>query len=211
MEILCVPSVPRALKMGMPMPPLRSRGGHSAARVATLRPSTARARGMTAALIGIIIFLTLLTGEIQFYAQGRTATASLVLHVQPEELLQARNGSVVLKIRLARGTTARLWAASSCASPSAESQVIMASGTYTIPNNTLTPVRSSSAPGTMQVCLLSSDGVLHDSIAVEILGAGNAAAAEGATQAIAPNGVSVAVPDGWVVTTQAGTTTWSNP
>jgi hypothetical protein len=153
----------------------------------------------------------LLTGVPQLYAQGRTATASLVLRVRPEELLQEQNGSVLLKIRLARGTTARLWAANSCTSPSPESQVIIFSGNYTIPLNTLTPVSSDLAPGATHVCLMSSDGVLNDSVPVVILGTGNGATVQGATPQLAPSGLSIDVPDGWAVTTRAGTTTWSNP
>jgi hypothetical protein len=161
-----------------------------------------------AVLIGVIV---LLTGQIPLYAQSRMATSSLVLQVRPEELLQVQNDSVVLKIRLARGTMAQLWAAESCTSPSPESQVIIASGKYTIPLNTLTPVSSNTTATTGQVCLASSDGVLNDSRPVEIVGTGNGAPVEGRTPPLAPGGVSVDVPDGWTVTTRAGTMTWSNP
>jgi hypothetical protein len=174
----------------------------------TIRLSPARARGRLAALIGALV---LLTGEIHLYAQSRTATASLILQVRPEELLQEQNGGVVLKIRLARGTTARLWAANSCTSPSPQSHVLTISGIYNIPLSAFTPVSDNPTPSTTQVCLLSSDGVLHDSLPVEILGTGNGAAVEGATPLLAPSDASVDLPDGWVVTTRAGTTTWSNP
>ena len=129
--------------------------------------------------------------------------------VAPEDLLQIQNGSVVLKIRLAGGTTARLWEAQSCTFPSSESQAIVASGTYTIPLNTLTPVSSNPIPSTMQVCLASSDGVLNDSRPVDISSVANGAAAQGQSQQLARSGVGA--PDGLLVTTRAGTTTWSNP
>ena len=58
---------------------------------------------------------------------------------------------------------------------------------------------------------MSSDGVLNDSLPVEILRTGNDAAVQGATPLIAPSGVSVDVPVGWVVTLRADTITWSNP
>ena len=174
----------------------------------TVRPGCAAVRGRMAAPLVAIVFLT---GAIQLHAQSRTATTSLELQVLPEELLQVQNGSVALKIRLARGTTARLWEATSCASPSPDSQVIIASGTYTIPLNTLTPVSSNPISSTMQICLASSDGVLNDTRVVEISATGNGSAAPGQTPQLVPNGVSVDVPDGWVTTTQAGTTTWSNP
>jgi hypothetical protein len=161
-----------------------------------------------AALIGVIL---LLTGVPQLYAQGRAATTSLVLQVRPEELLQEQNGSVVLKIRLARGTTARLWAANACTSPSQETHVITQSGIYSIPLSAFAPVSSNPSPGRTRVCLVSTDGALDDSLPVELLGTGNGATDQRAAPLIAPSGVSFDVPAGWVRTTRAGTTTWSNP
>jgi hypothetical protein len=84
------------------------------------------------------------------------------------------------------------------------------SGIYSIPYSALTPVSSNPRPSTMWVCLASSDGVLNDSLPVEILGTGYGAAVQ-AAPLIAPNGVPLDVPTGWAVTTQADTTTWSNP
>jgi hypothetical protein len=170
--------------------------------------SPARARGRTAALIVVIVFLT---GVPPLYAQGRTATTSLALQVRPEELLQDQDGSVVLKIRLARGATARLWAANSCASPSPQSDVITMSGIYSIPYSVLAPVSSNLSPTTGQVCLVSSDGMLNDSLPVKILGTGNGAAMQWSTASIAPRGLSFEVPAGWRVPARSGTTTRSNP
>ena len=173
-----------------------------------IRPAPARTRGRAPALIGVMV---LLTGITHLYAQNRTATTTLVLQVRPEERLEDQNGVVALRIRLAGGTTASLWAASSCASPSPQSHVITMSGIYSIPHSTLTPVISNPSSGTMRVCLASSDGVLNDSVPVGILGMGNGAAVQGETPQILPSGVSVDVPSGWTVTTQAGQATWSNP
>jgi hypothetical protein len=150
--------------------PSRSRKDNQGSTQFGLSP--AHARGRTAALVVVIVFLA---GTSPLYAQGRTATASLELQVRPEELLQDQDGSVVLKIRLARGTTARLWAANSCTSPSPQSHVITMSGTYSIPYSALAPVSSNLSPGTMQVCLVSSDGMLNDSLPVKIMGTGNGA------------------------------------
>ena len=69
---------------------LQSTSKPLAARPMTIRLSPARARGRMAAQFGVIL---LLTGIPQLYAQGRTATASLVLRVRPEELLQEQNGT----------------------------------------------------------------------------------------------------------------------
>ncbi len=140
---------------------------HWAGGPMTLRPGPARAHRRMAALMGVV---ALLTGINQLGAQFRTGTTSLVLQVRPEEQLQVQNGSVVLKIRLARGTMARLWLAESCTPTSPQSQVIIASGNYTIPLNLLIPASGIPTPHAMQVCLVSSDGVLNDSRPVETLG-----------------------------------------
>jgi len=161
-----------------------------------------------AALLGVILLLSV---EIQVYAQNRTATTSLAMLVRPEVLLQRQNSSVIVKIRLARGATAHLWTDKSCTLPSPESQVIIASGTYTIPLNTLTPVNSELTSSSNQVCLVSSDGVLHGSLPVEVLEAGSGTNAQAAKPLIMPSSVAVDVPAGWAVTTRAGTITWSNP
>lgn len=174
-----------------------------------IRPTRTRrvaGRGMAMLIVGI----ALLAGAPQLHAQGRIATASLVLQVRPQEFMKDLNGSVSVKIRLARGTTARLWAANSCISPSSESQIIAVSGIYTIPYSALTPVSSPNS-GATEVCLESSDGSLHDSLPVEILGAANGATVQGATPAMASGGVLPDVPAGWVVNTQAARTTWSKP
>lgn len=188
---------------------LRSRSMPLAAKLMTLRPSPAHAPTRMAALVSLILWLT---SAPQLYAQRRMATASLVVQVRPEEQLQSQNGSVVLKIRLARGTTARLWAADTCASSSQATHVITLSGTYSIPWSGFTPVSNNPSSSAMRVCLASSDGALNDSLPVEFLGPRYGATAPGATpQITTPSSDSFDLPDGWVETTQAGTTTWSNP
>src|SRR5208282_5200084 len=98
----------RERRRGKAMLSLRSIGRHWAPRAMPPRLTPPLARGRMAALISVIV---LLTGEIPLCAQTRTATASLTVQVRPEELLQVQNGSVALKVRLASGATARLWAA----------------------------------------------------------------------------------------------------
>jgi hypothetical protein len=204
METPGIPSTTREPKMEMQSSSARLR----ASRRTAIQLAPARTRGRAPALIGVMV---LLTGITQLYAQNRTATGSLVLQVRPEERLEDQNGIVALKIRLAGGTTARLWAADSCTSPSPQSQVITMSGIYSIPHSALTPVINNPGSGTMRVCLASSDGLLNDSLPVDILGMGTGTAAQGATPQISPSGLSVDVPAGWVLTTQAGQATWSSP
>ena len=177
-------------------------------RLTAIRPAAARARGRAPALIGVMVLLTAIT---QLYAQNRTATTSLIVQVRPEELLEDQNGIVALKIRLVRGTTASLWAADSCTSPSPQSQVITLSGIYSIPHSTLTPVINNPGSGTMRVCLASSDGVLNDSLPVATLGMGTGTAVQGATPQILPSGDSVDVSAGWVATTETSQAASSNP
>jgi hypothetical protein len=190
------------------MQSLRSSSRLLATKPITIRLSSKFSRGSMAALITVLV---LLTGQIQLYAQSRTATTSLELRVNPEELLQVQNESVLLKIRLGSRTIASIWAANSCTSPAPQSQVITASGTYTVPLHTLMSGIGNPDSNAARVCLISSDGALKDSAPVGIFATGNGAAMQGRTPQLAPNGVSVVVQDGWAVTTQAGTATWSNP
>lgn len=187
---------------------LRTGSRQTAARELTIELTSTNAWGRVATLVGALIFLT---SAISLYAQRRTATTSLELRVRPEELLRVQNDSLVLKIRLAPGTIASIWAANSCTSPAPQSRVISASGTYTLPLHALMSMLSNPTSSATQVCLASSDGVLNDSVPLGILATGNGAAVHGETPQLAPNGVSIVAPDGWAVTTPAGTTTWSNP
>jgi len=190
------------------MQSIRINNGTGGARQVIIRGKGKRACGAAAALLGAVAFLS---GTIQLYAWGRTGTTSLVLVVRPEEFLQAQYGGVLLKIRLARGTTAQLWAADACTAPPAQPYVIATSGVYSIPFSALGPVNRDGSQPTTRVCLVSSDSLLHDSVSVGILGTGNSSAVQGLTPPTAPGGVSAAAPQGIAVTAQAGTTTWSNP
>jgi hypothetical protein len=182
------------------MQSIRSSARHLAARLMATR--------LAPALIGVMV---LLTGITQLYAQNRTATASLVLQVRSEEVLQEQNGVVALKIRLARGTTARLWATNFCTSPPPESQVITQSGYYSIPLSGLRPMISEPNSGASLVCLQSSDGMLSDSLPVVIIAPGDNTGGQGPPRLMAAGVVSVNVPAGWAVTARPGTKTWSNP
>jgi hypothetical protein len=154
-------------------------------------------------VLALMAVVVLLTGTAQLHAQRRTATASLTLQVRPEELLQAQADGVVLKIRLGRGSSARLWAANACTLPSPQSYVIAKSGIHDIPYNALAPVTSGPRGSSQRVCLVSSDGVLSDSLPVEILATGHSAGMQGPTSPDVSAGVET--------TAQAGTPSFSNP
>jgi hypothetical protein len=167
-----------------------------------------RAGKAVTVLIGTV---ALLGGTIRLHAQGGTATTSLILEVRPEELLQVQSGGVLLKIRLARGATAQLWTADACTSPSSQPYVIAASGIYSIPFSTLRALNSDGSRPSTQVCLVSSDNLLRDSLPVGISGAGDSSAVRGLAPLSASGSVSAAVPLGALVVTRAGSITWSSP
>lgn len=172
-----------------------------------------------------LIFSTLLALQFllvcgsRLHAQGHMVNTALVLQVRPEELLKDNNGSVLLKIRLARGSSAQLWAADSCGSPTAYGTVINASGTYTIPYDSLR-LESTDPAGRSQVCLASSDGILHDSLPLQVAAQGNGtnppslanmntyAKYISAIRALRPV---FTVPGVVTLTTKGRTTTWSKP
>jgi hypothetical protein len=88
-------------------------------------------------------------------AAPHTATASLTLQVRPEARLDQEGAFLRVKIRLARGADARLWSATACGAPLADTLVISRSGTHTIPLSAL------GAPAGENICLASSDGTLR--------------------------------------------------
>lgn len=165
-------------------------------------------RGVRAALIGLI----LLQGSAALlHAQSRTASSAVVLQVRPEERLEEQLGRVILRIRIARGTTARIWAANSCAASSFESQVITQSGNYSFPLSALTGESSHPGADALQVCLTSSDGALSDSLPVEPWGSEEYPGVQGTASLAAPGGMAVDAPDGRAVITPSGIKTWANP
>ena len=129
--------------------------------------SIARGRAFDFGKANVLGIILLLMGVIPLYAQGRTTTPSLVLQVRPEVRLRAGIVGLEVKIRLAHGATARLWAANACGSPAADSFVIAASGSYTIPYNALPTATPNPNPSVHEICLTSSDGTLNDSTPVE--------------------------------------------
>jgi hypothetical protein len=92
------------------------------------------------------------------FAASKSASTNLVLVVREEEQLQLQGGSVVLKIRLAPGVTARLWGDQACGTPIQTAMVIAESGTYTLPFDNI-PYEQRA-----YLCLLSSDSTLRGSM-----------------------------------------------
>lgn len=152
----------------------------------------------------LLVFASLLGNAPTLQAQGsRTESAALVLHVVPEDHMEVQSDAIVLKIRLARGASARLWAADSCSSPSAESHVVSKSGTYNIPYAVLRMVATIPTDGSDRVCLESSDGTLRDSVPIGFRLTNDGAEVQ-APQLVNVSGV-------WGTSIQKGTITVSNP
>ena len=116
----------------------------------------------------LILLLALgLTNAPALRAQkSRVATTALVLHVVPEEQMEVQSDATALKIRLASGSTAQIWAGSSCGAPAPQARIITKSGTYSIPLNTIGVTHSHTASDGVSICLLSSDGLLRDYVTV---------------------------------------------
>ena len=103
-------------------------------------------------LVGWLVSTALLS------AQSRTSTTTLLVRVGEQAQLQVQGRSAILRIRLASGVSAQLWGDEACATPIEKALVFSRSGTYTIP---LDVVPSNNKA---HVCLLSSDGILSDSV-----------------------------------------------
>jgi len=154
----------------------------------------------------LIVLASSWVGGAKLAAQSRTAHGALTVQVRPEELMRAQAGGVLLKIRLARGATARLWAADACGAVPPQAEVVAASGVYNIPLSSLAAGPSGS--GRTNICLISSDGELKDSVAVNWGAARPAEMPESFRMQV---GSTPTVPPGTIVTTQGSTTTASDP
>lgn len=96
------------------------------------------------------IFAALLGGAALLWGDS-VGSSTLVLQIRPEATLQAAGERTVrVKIRLARGTTARLAAQDACTEAPAEARVLEQSGTYQV-----------TLPGQGKLaCLYTAGGVL---------------------------------------------------
>ena len=94
------------------------------------------------------------------YAGVRSVTTRLNLAVGEQVYLAQQGNNLILKIRMAPGVTAQLWADNVCGQPKSNALVFTKSGNYTI------PVESIKGSGASYACLLSSDGQLKTSVAL---------------------------------------------
>ncbi|HLJ14029.1 MAG TPA: hypothetical protein VKV15_05990 [Bryobacteraceae bacterium] len=87
----------------------------------------------------------------------RQENGNLRITVNPQIQLEAQGADLVLKIRLAPGTSVTLWADDACGSPGSGS-TFSSSGTYRV------AVQNFAAQGHVYACAASSDGLLAASI-----------------------------------------------
>jgi hypothetical protein len=86
-------------------------------------------------------------------------TTQLAVDVRPEAALAWQGDSVVLvKVRVAPGTQARVWTDDTCGAPTTGSQMISASGTVAI------ELANIGGAGKALVCLAFSDGRINASL-----------------------------------------------
>jgi hypothetical protein len=114
------------------------------------------------------LIVVLLLGGVLFYfvpdagAQIQTKqNGNLTLTIQPQIQLQEQGTNVILKIRLAQGTNARLWGDNSCGLPKDNGTIVTVSGTYTI------SVQNLAGQGQAYACAASSDDILKASIPLQ--------------------------------------------
>src|ERR1700722_11246685 len=102
-----------------------------------------------------VVFLSLITGlaVMGYTATQQQKTTTLSLGVQSQLFLIEQGTNVILTIRLPHGITAQVWADNSCDTPKNNAMTFTASGTYTI------PVQSIKGHGERYACALSSDGL----------------------------------------------------
>jgi len=114
------------------------------------------------------LIVVLLLSAVLFYfvpdagAQLQTErNGNLTLTIEPQIELQERGTNVILKIRLAQGSNARMWGDNSCGFPKDNARTFTASGTYTV------SVQNLSSQGQAYACAASSDGILKASIPLQ--------------------------------------------
>jgi hypothetical protein len=113
-----------------------------------------------------LLWVGLLRFASPLHAQGRTVTTTLILRVAEAGLIEQQNDNVIVKLRLTPGVAASLWGDKSCTTPTFESHIITASGTYTIPLDQIKPGQKVEGDDEGSICLQSSDGVLRRSLPV---------------------------------------------
>jgi hypothetical protein len=144
---------------------MRTSNGSKAGRVAWLLRSLASGQSTKWPLIALLSVGLLITAFL-LHAQTRTVTTTLILQVAEVGQLERQNDNVIVKLRLTPGVAASLWSDKACATPTAESHIITASGIYAIPLSQIMQAHTAAGEEEAFVCLQSSDGVLRHSLAV---------------------------------------------
>jgi hypothetical protein len=143
---------------------MRSGDRSKAGRAAWLLRRLASGRSAKWTLIALLS-MGLLRVASPLHAQGRTVvTTTLIVQVAEAGSLEQQNDNVVVKLRLTPGVAVTLWSDKACTTPADESDIITASGTYTVPRNQIKRVQKAEGEDEGSICLHSSDGLLRGSL-----------------------------------------------
>jgi len=99
-------------------------------------------------------------------AESRSAVGTLVVQVAAASSVERQNDDIIIKVRLTPGVAANLWGGKSCAAVGDDFQIITASGTYTVPLAQIMSRAKAEGDEEGFICLQTSDGALHSSLAV---------------------------------------------
>lgn len=116
--------------------------------------------------LAVLLSVDLIGVASALHAKSNTVTATLVLQVSEASLVEQQNDNVIIKLRLARGVAVNLWGGKSCTATGDESQIITASGSYTIPLSQIFPRQKADGDEQGFICLQSSDGALRRSLPI---------------------------------------------
>ena len=114
----------------------------------------------------VLLLVGFLRAAPLLHAESRTVTSTLILQVTEAALVEQQNDNVIVKVRLSPGVAASLWGDKSCTTPTLESLIITASGTYTLPLNQIKQAQPAIGDGEASICMQSSDGLLRRSLPV---------------------------------------------
>lgn len=112
--------------------------------------------------VALCFLLVLPSSSPAAQSSRKTASSSLMVQIGEEVQLQVNGNGLVLKMRLSPGVVARLWSNSTCGAPTEDAMIVTNSGSYIIDLSNIPH------EGKSFICLLSSDGKLHEALAFPV-------------------------------------------
>jgi len=105
-----------------------------------------------------LTLLLLLTLGTAAYAARASATSSVMVVVREQHELVQQGSNLLLKVRLSRGVSARVWVDAGCDSPNENAVTITQSGSYVL------SIAGIQGRGNSYSCMVSSDGQLSAAV-----------------------------------------------